>query len=151
MELSSEHRINANSDAVWLVLTNPTLLKSDVPGLTKFEEESPGHYVGEVKVGVGFFKVTFSGNLVISNLQPPNSYDVHITGSGKGGSLDGSGTVTLSAISPNETQIAVEGTAKVSGMIGKAGDRAVGGAAKKVLGQFFKKVESHARQGADKE
>ncbi len=148
MELSSEYRLNADQESVWWVLTNPTLLRSDIPGLTKFEEESPGRYLGEVKVGIGFFKVTFSGNLIISNQDPPNSYDVQVTGSGRGGSLDGSGTVKLTTTGENETLVAVNGSAKVGGMMGGAGDRAISGAANKLLEQFFKKVEAHARHRA---
>lgn len=149
MELSSEYHLNAGQDAVWWVLTNPTLLKDEVRGLTKFEEESPGRFIGEVKVGIGFFKVTFSGNLNISEQDPPNGYKVRVMGSGRGGSLDGIGTVSLSSNSATATTVKVVGRAKVGGMIGAAGDRAVQGAANKILEQFFKKVEAHARKKAD--
>ncbi len=145
MELSSEYRLAANNEAVWWVLTNPTMLKAELPGLTKFEEESPGHYVGEVKVGVGFFKVTFSGVLVISDQEPPNRYRVRINGNGRGGSLDGNGIVSLNPVTDEETLVSVTGSAQVSGLIGRAGDRAINSAAQKILGEFFKKVETHAR------
>ncbi len=149
MELSSEYRLNAPGDEIWWVLTHPILLKDDVPGLSRFEEEGPNRYRGEVKVGVSFLRFTYKGTLVLNDLEAPTRYKVRISGGGRGGSVDGSGSVTLTPLADRETRVGVTGTAKLSGMISAAGDRATAAAADKILGQFFKKVEAHARRRAN--
>jgi carbon monoxide dehydrogenase subunit G len=145
MELSSQFRVNADQQAVWEVLTNPALLRSQIQGLERFVETQPGHYEAEVSVGVGFIKSRFSGTMAITDQVELRSFNIAVAGKGRAGTLDSAGKVELEGTGEQETLVRVSGRAATGGMIGMLGDRALRNAAETLMKDFFKKVERTAR------
>jgi len=83
MDLTGEERIAAPRDVVWAALNDPEILKQCIPGCQNLEMKSPTELMAVVKVKIGPVSATFNGEVLLSNIQAPESYT--ISGEGKGG------------------------------------------------------------------
>jgi carbon monoxide dehydrogenase subunit G len=92
-----------------------------------------------MKAKIGPVKARFESLIVLSNLNPPQSYT--ISGEGKGGPAGfgkGSADVTLTE-SGGSTMLHYTATLQVGGKLAQVGSRLVGGAARKIANDFFGK------------
>jgi len=137
MQLTGEYRIEAPKEKVWEALNDPDVLKDCIPGCESIEKTSDTSFSAKVKAKVGPVSAKFSGDVTLSDLDPPNGY--RISGEGKGGAAgfakgganvrleeDGSGTI-----------LHYEVDAKVGGKLAQIGSRLIDGTAKKMAGDFF--------------
>ena len=83
MDMSGEERIAAPREAVWAALNDPDVLKACIPGCQSLTMKSPTELEATVKIKIGPVSASFSGEVTLSNLNPPESYT--ISGEGKGG------------------------------------------------------------------
>ncbi len=83
MDMTGEERISAPRDAVWRGLNDPEILKRCIPGCQSIEMKSPTELSAVVKIKIGPVSASFTGDVILSNLNPPESYT--ISGEGKGG------------------------------------------------------------------
>ena len=83
MDMSGEERIAAPREAVWAALNDPEVLKACIPGCQSLTMKSPTELEATVKIKIGPVSASFSGEVTLSNLNPPESYT--ISGEGKGG------------------------------------------------------------------
>ena len=83
MEMSGEYRIPAPREQVWAALNDPVVLKECIPGCQSLEKTSDTEMSAKVQAMVGPVKATFTGNVTLSDIDPPNGYT--ISGEGKGG------------------------------------------------------------------
>lgn len=137
MDMTGEERISAGRDAVWRCLNDPEILRRCIPGCQSLEMNSPTELAAVVKVKIGPVSASFSGNVVLSNLNPPESYT--IAGEGKGGIAGfakGGADVTLSEDGV-ETVLRYDVKAEVGGKIAQLGSRLIDSTAKKLAQQFF--------------
>ena len=137
MELSGEQLIPLPQDAVWRGLNDPEVLKASIPGCDSIEKLSETDYKLVVTAAIGPVKAKFTGKLVLSNIDPPNSYSLSFDGSGgAAGFSKGSAQVTLSTEGRN-TRLRYTTKANVGGKLAQVGSRLVDGVAKKLAGEFF--------------
>ena len=139
MDISGEFDIPASREQVWEALNDPDVLAQCIPGCESIERESDTAFVAKMKAKIGPVKARFESRILLSNLNPPQSYT--ISGEGKGGPAGfgkGSADVTLAEIDGNTT---LHYTAKllVGGKLAQVGSRLVGGAARKIANDFFGK------------
>ncbi|WP_331373056.1 SRPBCC family protein [Sinorhizobium chiapasense] len=137
MEMTGEERIAARRDAVWQCLNDPEILRRCIPGCQSLEMKSPTELTAVVKVKIGPVSATFNGNVVLSNLNPPQSYT--ISGEGKGGIAGfakGGADVTL-AEEGGETVLRYDVKAEVGGKIAQLGSRLIDSTSRKLAQQFF--------------
>ncbi|THK37440.1 carbon monoxide dehydrogenase [Ensifer sp. MPMI2T] len=137
MEMTGEERIAARRDAVWQCLNDPEILKRCIPGCQSLEMKSPTELTAVVKVKIGPVSATFNGSVVLSNLNPPQSYT--ISGEGKGGIAGfakGGADVTI-AEEGDDTVLRYDVKAEVGGKIAQLGSRLIDSTAKKLAQQFF--------------
>ncbi len=139
MDISGEFDIPASRQQVWEALNDPDVLAQCIPGCESIERESDTAFVAKMKAKIGPVKARFESRILLSNLNPPQSYT--ISGEGKGGPAGfgkGSADVTLAEIDGNTT---LHYTAKllVGGKLAQVGSRLVGGAARKIANDFFGK------------
>jgi carbon monoxide dehydrogenase subunit G len=144
LEISGEHRFPAPHDVVWDLLLDPKALEAAMPGCERFVEVAPDTYDLTIKVGIAAIKGTYSGTVKVSDQKPSDSYRLVVTGSGKPGSVQGDATMVLSADGPG-TLVRYSGEVKAQGAIARLGSRLLGGAAKLMIGQFFKGMEKQVQ------
>lgn len=145
MEISGEHRFQAPRSAVWGALLDPQALQASMPGCERFEPTGPETYDITIKVGIAAIKGTYSGTVKVTDRNPQDSYRLAVTGSGKPGSVQGDATMTLTDDGPG-TLVRYKGDVKAQGAIARLGSRLLGGAAKLMIGQFFKAMEKQVEQ-----
>ena len=139
MDISGEFDVPAGRQQVWEALNDPDVLAQCIPGCESIERESDTAFVAKMKAKIGPVKARFESRIVLSNLNPPQSYT--ISGEGKGGPAGfgkGSADVTLAEIDGNTT-LHYTATLLVGGKLAQVGSRLVGGAARKIANDFFGK------------
>jgi len=138
MLIEDVRRVPAPRAKVWAALNDPGILKTCIPGCEKLEMTSPTDMTATVVVKVGPVKATFSGKVMLSDLDPPNGY--RISGEGFGGVAGyakGGATVKLTPDGPNATQLHYAVDAQIGGKLAQLGARLIDATAKKLAGEFF--------------
>ena len=137
MEMTGHYQIPASREKVWAALNDPVVLKACIPGCEDLEKLSDTEMTATVKAKVGPVSATFTGNVTLSNLNPPKSCT--ITGEGKGGPAGfakGGADVTL-AEDDGATLLTYTAKAQVGGKLAQVGARLIDAAAKQMADQFF--------------
>lgn len=137
MEMTGEYRIAAPREKVWAALNNPEILREAIPGCEELKSLSPTELEAAAKTKIGPVSARFKGKVVLSNLNPPESYT--LTGEGTGGAAGfakGEAQVTLVA-EGGETILRYAVKASVGGKLAQVGQRLVDGAARKMADEFF--------------
>jgi len=136
--VEGEERIAAPIEKVWKALNDPAVLQATIPGCQNLEMKSPTEMAATVVLKIGPIKATFQGEVVLKNLDPPNSYTIQ--GEGKGGIAGfakGGADVTLTADGAEATILKYAAKADVGGKIAQLGSRLIESTSKKLAGQFF--------------
>ena len=138
--------IAAKPEAVWALLLDPQVLKGVIPGCRTLEAIAQHHYRGEIVMGAGIVKGLFAADVKLSDLTPPLAMRLAGSASGKLGSSGGEAVVSLTP----ESVDGVEGTrlsyrygVDLSGKVAAVGGRMLDGAARLLIGQFFKRLAWH--------
>jgi uncharacterized protein len=141
LKIDGSYTFNAPRERVWQVLLDPKVLAQCVPGCENLNEVGPDQYEAIMKVGVASVKGTYKGKVAIKDKQAPTHYVLSGEGSGGPGFMQGDVTVDLEE-KDGQTLLKYSSEAKVGGLIASIGQRMLGGVAKMMLDQFFKKMES---------
>ena len=140
MEISGEHRFKAPKQTVWQLMLDPATLKASMPGCERFEETGPDKYAITLKVGIAAIKGTYDGSVQVADQDPEDSFRLIVDGGGKPGKVLGDATMRLT-VDGEDTLVQYNGEVKAQGAIARLGSRLLGGAAKLMIGQFFKAME----------
>ena len=139
MDMTGEQIIPLPQQRVWEALNDPAILKACIPGCETMEKVSDSEYRVVMSASVGPVKAKFSGKLLLSDLNPPNSYALAFEGSGgAAGFGKGSSTVTLSS-ADGGTRLTYTAHATVGGKLAQVGSRLIDGVARKMADDFFAK------------
>lgn len=142
MEINGTQRIEAPRGMVWTALNDPEVLKQSIPGCESIEKVSSTEMNAKVTLKIGPVKASFTGKVILSDLDPPNGYT--ITGSGSGGAAGfatGSAKVRLEE-DALATILSYAVTADIGGKLAQLGGRLIEGTAKKLAADFFEKFGS---------
>ena len=138
MEMKGEYRIPASREKVWDALNDPEVLRDCIPGAKSLEKISDTEMKATVEAKVGPVKAAFTGQVTLSNIDPPNGYT--ITGESKGGVAGfakGGADVALAGDGPDATVLTYVAKAQVGGKLAQIGGRLVDATAKQMADQFF--------------
>jgi carbon monoxide dehydrogenase subunit G len=139
--MTGEQLIALPQQRVWEALNDPAVLKACIPGCEVMEKVSDNEYRVVMSASVGPVKAKFNGKLLLSDLNPPNSYALAFEGSGgAAGFGKGSSTVTLSP-ADGGTRLAYTAHATVGGKLAQVGSRLIDGVARKMADEFFAKFK----------
>jgi carbon monoxide dehydrogenase subunit G len=143
MDMSDERRIAAPREKVWEALNDPEVLKISIPGCETVEKKSDTEFTARVQMAVGPVKAKFSGEVTLTDVDPPNGYT--LTGQGSGGAAGfGKGEAKVSLTSDgNDTILSYTAHASVGGKLAQIGQRLVDSASKKLADQFFTNFANH--------
>jgi len=145
VEISGEHRFNAPRAVVYQAMLDPNALQASMPGCERFDEVGPQSYDLTIRVGIAAIKGTYTGNVQVKDPVEDRSYRLVVGGSGKPGSVQGDAAMVLSD-DGSGTLVKYTGEVKAQGAIARMGSRLLGGAAKLMIGQFFKGMEKQVEQ-----
>ncbi len=137
MEMTGERRLPAPRTRVWAALNDPDILKACIPGCRSLEATGDGGFRATAAVKIGPIATSFSGEVRLLDLVPPESY--RIEGSGQGGPAGfarGGAAVTL-AEDGSGTLLGYRVKAEVGGKIAQLGARLIDATARQMADQFF--------------
>ena len=96
MKLSGSYEINLDQTSVWCALNNPDIIKKSIPGCEKFNKNSDTNFTATATNKIGPFNATFTGDIELKDLDPPNRYKIVGQGNSPVGFVSGLYTAQLS-------------------------------------------------------
>lgn len=150
MKMSGSRQLAAPQVEVWKKLNDVDVLRRCIPGCESLEIAGENAFKATSALKIGPMSVKFTGDVQLSDLNPPSSY--RISGSGKGGPAgfaSGGANVKLEA-KDGGTLLSYDVDATVGGKIAQLGSRLIDATAAQLAGQFFDRfaAEVETKQGA---
>ena len=142
MDMTGERRIPAPRQKVWDALNDTETLRSCIPGCESLERLSDTAMKATAAIKIGPISARFTGNIALSDMDPPNSY--RISGEGQGGVAGfakGGANVRLSDDGPF-TVLSYDVKAQVGGKIAQLGARLIDATSKQMADLFFDRFTS---------
>ena len=152
MEMQASRTLPASQQQAWDALNDPEMLKVCIPGCDKLEATGDGQYAVGMALKIGPVSAKFKGKLQVSDLVPPESYQLAFDGQGGvAGFGKGQAAVRLEAL-PDDAlgqpccELHYTVNATVGGKIAQLGQRLIDGAAKGMAEDFFRRFDEELRQ-----
>lgn len=139
MNMNGEHLIPADIETVWRGLNDEEVLKAAIPGCETLTRTSPTGFTALVSIKIGPVKAKFSGEVELTDLDPPNGY--RLSGKGNGGIAgfaQGGATVRLSP-APGGTLLSCAVDAQIGGKLAQLGARLIDATSRKLASEFFQR------------
>jgi uncharacterized protein len=137
MDMTGETLIPAPREVVWRALNDPEILRQSIPGCETIDKKSDTAFSAKVVAKVGPVRATFTGEVQLTDLDPPNGY--RISGEGKGGPAGfakGGATVRLSD-AEGGTMLSYTVDAQIGGKLAQIGSRLIDATARSMAQDFF--------------
>lgn len=150
MKIDGEYTFDAPQHLVWEAVQDPDVLGSIVPGGEGVEEIGENEYSTKLKVKVGPVQGKFDGNIKLSNIDPPNSYDIQVDGKGAPGFVKASGNLKLEG-QGDKTHMIYVGDAQIGGRIASVGQRLMDSSAKSIINQSLNALNEYLKVQVEKE
>ena len=136
MKLTGSYKIPTDKQTVWDALNNPEVLEKCIPGCEEFKKNSDTSFTATATNKIGPFNASFTGDVELQDLNPPNSYKLVGQGNSPVGFASGEAKVTLSE-EDGFTILTYDVEANVGGKIAQVGGRLIDMTAKKMADIFF--------------
>ncbi|MGF6264327.1 carbon monoxide dehydrogenase subunit G [Paraburkholderia youngii] len=156
MELSETHTLPVAQQQTWDALNDTEILRACIPGCESIDPDGENAYLVTLSAAVGPVKARFKGRMQLTDIDAPNAYTIVFEGQGgAAGFAKGNTQVTLEADGDAATKLSYTANAQVGGKLAQIGSRLVDGAARKIAGEFFKRLsaqlsgENSADEAAD--
>ena len=137
MDMTGERRIPAPRQRVWEALNDTETLRQSIPGCEKLEMTGENEMRATASVKIGPISARFTGEVTLSEIDPPNGY--RISGKGQGGAAgfaNGGANVSLTE-DGDVTVLSYVVKAQVGGKLAQLGARLVDATAKQMADAFF--------------
>ena len=152
MEMQASRTLAVSQRQAWEALNDPEVLKLCIPGCDKVEPTGDNQYAVAMALKIGPVSAKFAGKITLSDIVPPESYNIAFDGSG-GVAGFGKGNAQVKLV-----PLAVDGVgqascelhytvhATVGGKIAQLGQRLIDGAAKTMAEDFFKRFDNEMQR-----
>ena len=141
MKIEGSYTFQASREKVWTALLDPKIIAQCVPGCEGLKEAGPDQYEATMKVGIGSVQGAYKGKIRIKDKRAPEHYVLSGEGTGGPGFMQGDVAIDLEEEN-GQTILKYSAEPKIGGLIAGLGQRMLGGVAKMMVEQFFKKVET---------
>ena len=138
MKLTGSYQINLEKQKVWEALNDPKILQKTIPGCEEFKKNSETEFTATATNKIGPFNASFTGDIELKDLDPPNSYKISGSGNSPVGFANGEASVLLEDFEGG-TKLTYTVEANVGGKIAQVGSRLIDMTAKKMADIFFGK------------
>ena len=95
MKITGSYEIKLNKNSVWKALNDPEILKKSIPGCEEFKKNSDTKFTATATNKIGPFNATFTGDIELKDLNPPDSYKITGQGNSPAGFASGEASVQL--------------------------------------------------------
>lgn len=143
MQIKDSFVINASQDKVWEFLFDIPELSQCVPGIESVEVVDDKTYRGKLVVKVGPIKSSFSGRVILTEVDAPNRIAGTVEGDDKtsASSVKATFTGTLNTVEGG-TEAAFEVEANLRGRLAQFGGPVIIATAKKLTAEFAKNLRA---------
>lgn len=117
------------------------ILAKVVPGISKLERIGENSFKAIVEIKMGPVSGAFSGNLQMEDIDEPKGFTLKIQQNSKIGNANAAIKISLLPVAENQTEVAFDGDAKLSGLLATMGNRVIGGVSNTLTKQFFTNLE----------
>ena len=138
MKLTGSYDIPVDKKTVWDALNNPEILKQSIPGCDEFAKNSETSFTATATNKIGPFNASFTGEVELKDLNPPDNYKIVGQGNSPVGFASGEAYVEL-VENNGVTTLSYTVEANVGGKIAQVGSRLIDMTAKKMADIFFGK------------
>ena len=118
-------------------------------GCEELQVVSENIYKADLKVGIAAVKGKYEANIEVKNINEPNSYTLVIHGEGNPGLVDAEADIYFEQKDEETTLVTYKYEADAGGKIASIGQRMLGGVAKLVINDFFKKAKNEMKKKQD--
>ena len=131
--------VPGSPDDIWSFLLDPQKLASVIPGCHELKQTGDNAYRADVTLGAGPVKGRFTAHVRLSDMKRPQSLTISGNLLGALGTSRGTGKILLE---PNEggTELRYSYDIRLSGKVAAVGGRMLDGAARSIVGRFFKNL-----------
>jgi carbon monoxide dehydrogenase subunit G len=141
MQLTGKHIFNAPPSVLWNMLMDTEILAKVVPGISKLERIGENSFKAIVEIKMGPVSGAFNGNLQMEDIDEPKGFTLKIQQNSKIGNANAAIKISLLPVAENQTEVAFDGDAKLSGLLATMGNRVIGGVSNTLTKQFFTNLE----------
>jgi len=143
MRIADSEWIPATRHQTWDALLDPAVLQKCLPGCVTVTRTSPTEYHFALHTRVGGLEADYEGELLMSDIQAPESCTVAFEGKGAAaGMAIGTAQINL-AQKEQGTRLTYTIAAMAGGQLAQCGQRALAGAAEKILTRFLANFTEH--------
>ncbi len=135
MKIEGEYLFNGPREDVWDIVRDPEVLATALPGTKSLVLVGENEYEGEMNVRIGPVGGLFSGHLIVSNENPPESCTLNVDGRGSPGFLSGTGNLVLYDQGDKNTLMKYGGDVQIGGRLASVGQRLLDTASKSMIQQ----------------
>ena len=140
MKIEGDHRFEAPRESVFEALLDPEVLARTLPGVQSLTSTGENEYRGALDIRVGPVQGRFQGKVALSEIEPPESYRLQMSGQGPHGFVNGSGSIRLED-EQGGTRLFYDVDAQVGGRIAGVGQRLLDSSAKALTRQALEGLE----------
>ena len=112
-----------------------------VPGISRLEKTGDNAYKSVLEIKMGPVSGAFTGNLEMENIEEQKGFILKVQQNSSIGNANAAIQIELIPVNPNETEVAFDGDAKVTGLLASMGQRILGSAANVLTKQFFANLD----------
>jgi len=134
MKVQGSYTFAAPQEVVWSVLRDPDMLSRVIPGCEQLDEIDENQYQGILKLKVGPVQGKFKGDVALTDIVDPASYNIRVDGKGAPGFVKGTGSLYLET-DGETTVLHYDGDAQVGGRLASVGQRLLDTSAKAIIRQ----------------
>ena len=143
VNLIGDETIDAPQQILWNALIDPETLQKALPGCRKMRAVGAADYIVTLDLKIAAISGSFEGKIALSNMSPPNSCTINVSGEGTLGTGSGSAVVMIEDFGDSKSKISYRANGDVGGLAAGVGQRVLMGVAKHLTRQFFTSLKGH--------
>lgn len=109
MTIAGHYLFHLPIEVVYDALRDESLIRHALPGQVRFRMTTPTHYEAAMTLDVPRFGGLYEGTVDVVETQRPTFYTLSVRGTGHGRSVEATGTVFLTPLGPEQTEVRYEG------------------------------------------
>ena len=149
MKFNGSRIIAASTSEIWQAMNNPDVLKLAIPGCQEMTGSTEQGFEVTIMQNIGPMKVTFGGEILVSNIVPDVSYTITGQGKGRKASL-AQGIADISMMAADEgTELSYQVTVNLGDKLSYLSSGIVDAFAQKMVNQFFENFKNLIESSVD--
>lgn len=141
MNGSGSVELRATIEQVWAKILNPAVLSECILGCKELVLIEEGKYRADLAVGIAAVKGKYDATIQLADVEEFKSYRLVVRGEGAPGFVEAEGLIELIPAEEGTTTLTYSYKAEVGGKVASIGQRMLGGVAKLLISDFFKKMK----------